>query len=89
MNIYILGGFPVAGMRKKNDVKKKKKKKEKQRLEWATAHFSVCVGSRYSRLYRDTSRLGKAGRQRAGACHDTAQRATIRPRYGQAACDTA
>ena len=32
--------------------------------------------------------IGMAGRQRAGARHDTAQQATARPRYGQAACDT-
>ena len=44
--------------------------------------FSVCVGSRYSRLYRDTARLGKDGRQRAGVCHDTAQQDTIRPLLG-------
>ena len=54
--------------------------------------FSVCVRSRYSRLYRDTTRLGKAGRQRVGACHNTAQQATIRPLLGhdtvRHACDT-
>ena len=44
--------------------------------------FSVCAESRYSRLYRDTARLGMAGRQRAGARHVMAQHATIRPLLG-------
>ena len=79
---FFFRGFPVVGMRKKNDVNKKKKK---QKLEWATTH--LVVESRYTVLYRDRHGLGAPGgttrpRGCAGAHSGT-------PRYGQLGYDTA
>ena len=65
-----------------NEKKNEKKKKSAETKLLGYRPFSVCAGSRYSRLYSDTVGIGKAGRQRAGAHHDTAQWATIRPLLG-------
>ena len=57
----------------------KKKKKREAEIGMGYCPFSACARSRYNRLYRDTTRLGMARRQRAGAHHDMAQQASTRP----------
>ena len=65
--------------------KKMSEKKQKEKIEAETGMgycpFSVCVGSRYNRLYRDTARLGKHQGSVVGA-HGW-------PQYGRLSCDTA
>ena len=61
-------------------MKKKKKKKREAEAGMGYCPFSVCAGSRYRRLYRDTARLGRAGEAGLGAGD--------RPRYGRLGHDT-
>ena len=80
MKKKIIWWFSSSWNEKKNDVKKKKKKEAETGMGYCP--FSVCFGSRYSRLYRDTTRLGRHGCVAKG--HDTAM---TRPRHGRA-CTT-
>ena len=74
--MFFFCGFPIAGMRKKNNVKKKK-------LQGAGMGYCPVssLGHDTMELYRDTAGMGAQPRAtiRPGLGHDTAE---LVPRYG-------